>query len=89
MNIRPLREWLVVRPDMEPSVTPAGILLLTTEDDGLVKRVVTGTVMAVGPGNDAWGIKPDMNIAYSPVGAVDAPDKLKLIRRGSVVGVVQ
>lgn len=91
-TLRPLRSWLAVHQDPEPTVSPGGIHLLPHVDDGMVKEAVTGRVMAVGDGpvdgSGMWGLRPGDRISFSPVLAYEHQEGVKLIRRDSVVGVL-
>lgn len=82
----------------EDSSLHKGLVFVHETDDGMVKRIVYGSVVAVGPGRmgtsgrrlDMWGIKPGDRIAYSPVLSkkhlVDG-EELTFIRLDSVVGL--
>jgi co-chaperonin GroES (HSP10) len=94
MMLRPILDRIVVRPLVEMH-SKGGIALVPHEDTGLVKEVVHGEVVAVGPGKhdkkgrlqSMWGLKPGDRIAHSPVGQVKAPDGLVVIRRDAVIGL--
>lgn len=82
----------------EDSNLHQGLIFAHEVDDGLVKHIVYGKVVAVGPGKfdrhgrrmDMWGITPGDRIAYSPVlskkHVVDG-EELTFIRLDSVVGL--
>jgi co-chaperonin GroES (HSP10) len=90
--IRPLRGWIAIRRDDQPSISPAGIHLLPHVDDGMVKEAVTGEILAVGPGpadgSGMWGLEPGQRVAFSPVLSYEGPEGALLIRRDSVMGML-
>lgn len=93
--LRMLGDRIAVRED---SNLHQGLIFAHEVDDGFVKHIVHGNVVAVGPGRvgrhgklmDMWGIKAGDRIAYSPVTSqkqtVDG-EELTFIRLDSVVGV--
>jgi len=89
MNLRPLRDRLVVREILPPN--PAGLVLLgRPHDPGFVKEAVYGEVLAIGPGRDRhgmWGLEVGDQIAYSPVNAYKTDDGT-VVQLGSVMGKV-
>jgi len=50
-NIKPLFDYVLIRPIMGESKTPSGIVL----PDSVEKKSQVGEVMAVGPGSDCCG----------------------------------
>jgi co-chaperonin GroES (HSP10) len=92
--ITPILDRIVVRP-LKETVSAGGIALLPHEDTELVKEIVHGEIVSVGPGKfdkkgrreSMWGLKPGDRIAHSPVGQVKASDGLVVIRRDAVVGL--
>lgn len=93
--VRVCTDHIAVRED---SNLHQGLVFAHEVDDGLVKHIVYGNVVAVGPGKfsrhggrlDMWGITPGDRIAYSPVLSkkhmVDG-EELTFIRLDSVVGL--
>ena len=94
MTVQPILDRLVVRPSVK-TMSAGGIALLPHKDDGLVKEICHGEVVAVGPGKfdkrgrreTMWGLKPGDRIAYSPVGKAEAGGGLIVIRRDAVIGI--
>jgi len=50
-NIKPLFDYVLIRPVMGESKTPSGIVL----PDSVEKKSQVGEVMAIGPGSDCCG----------------------------------
>lgn len=100
MEIRMMNDRIAVREIARAQMSEGGIYVGEFRDDGLVKEIVTGEVVAVGPGNrDAngrrgsmWDLAPGQKISYSPVMSVKQVIdgvELTIIRRDSVVGILQ
>lgn len=98
MNIRPLNDRIAVREIKPPTTSAGGIFIGEHFDDGLVKEIVVGEVLAVGPGmknakggrDSMWGLAPGQIVKYSPVcGHKEIVDgeEVTIIRRDSVIGV--
>lgn len=94
MKLQPLHDRLLVR-EIKP--TRSSILLVPDlVDDGLVKELVEGEVIAVGPGlktqagkrGSMWDLAPGLIVKFSPVCSVTVEGGLTLIRRDAVAGVV-
>lgn len=96
MEIQPQHDYLVVR-ERKP-VRSTTLVVPDLVDDGLVKEMLEGEVVAVGPGrksaadrrDDMWDLQPGQVVKFSPVGScrlVHNPD-LILIRRDAVAGVI-
>lgn len=100
MTIRMLNDRIAVREIKPPTMSEGGIFLGEPVDDGLVKEIVRGEVVAVGPGarlssgerDTMWGIQPGQTVQYSPACShrevVDG-EELTIIRRDSVIGLLQ
>ena|ERR1700731_971706 len=100
MAIKPLGDRLAVKAHEQPEMSAGGIFVGQQIDDGLVKEIVRGTIIAVGPGlaNDRgivdsmWDLKIGDVVEYSPVcchtEVVDG-EKITLIRRDAIVGLVE
>lgn len=95
MAFRVCADRIAVRED---SNLHDGLIFAHEVDDGLVKHIVYGNVVAVGPGKvnrhgrrmDMWGINPGDRIAYSPVLSEKREiggEVLTFIRLDSVVGL--
>lgn len=93
-----LNDRIAVREIKPPTMSEGGIFLGELVDTALVKDVVIGEVVAVGPGarlpngqrDSMWGLQPGQTIRYSPVlGHKETVDgvELTIIRRDSVIGV--
>jgi|SRR5579863_8912034 len=97
MKLQPLHDRLIVR-ERKATVSPGGIYLGEMVDDGLVKELVEGEVVAVGPGaklsarrrDSMWDLQPGLVVKFSPVCSVPVTREpgLLLIRRDAVAGVV-
>jgi co-chaperonin GroES (HSP10) len=96
MELKPLHDRIIVR---ERKPTSVG-LIFTGEliDDGLVKELIEGEVISVGPGlkvtaarrDSMWDVVPGMIVKFSPVCSVrvsGSPD-LVIIRRDAIAGVL-
>lgn len=93
-----MNDRIAVREIKPPTMSEGGIFLGEQVDGGLVKDVVRGEVVAVGPGarrpsgerDTMWGIEPGQTVQYSPACAhrevVDG-EELTIIKRDSVIGV--
>ena len=100
MAIKPLGDRLAVKAHEQPEMSAGGIFVGQMIDDGLVKEIVRGTVVAVGPGladargvvDSMWELKAGDVVEYSPVCChtqiIDG-EKITLIRSDAVVGVVE
>lgn len=97
--IMPLRNRVVVKRILKADMSPGGIYIGRPEDTGLVKELVEGEVVAVGPGDfdkkgnrtPMWGLKPGDKITFSPVLAADHEvdgETFTIIRRDAVVGMI-
>jgi len=96
MQLNPLHDRLVVR-ERKP-VLSSTLYVPDQVDDGLVKELVEGEVVAVGPGlkiragarDSMWDLQPGLIVKFSPVCSfpVDGEPGLLLIRRDAVAGVV-
>jgi len=100
MQIRPLRDQIVVKMHKPADVTPSGIYIGIQIDDGLVKEIVDATVVAVGPGlrlpngrlDTMWDLAPGDKVRLSPVGSMEHKvegEIFTLIRRDAIVGTYQ
>lgn len=96
--IRPLANHILVRRDAQDAMSPGGIALIARVDTEFVKEIVTGEVVAVGPGafdkkgrrETMWGLAPGDRVSFSPVGSVSIPgDGLTMIKRDSVIGALE
>jgi co-chaperonin GroES (HSP10) len=97
MEVKPQRDYLVVRKRVL-TVSPGGIYVGELVDDGLVKELVEGEIVAVGPGvkltnerrDSMWDLKPGLVVKFSPVCSYPLTNDpgLLLIRRDAVAGVV-
>lgn len=99
MEIRPLRDQIVVKLHKPSDTTPSGIYIGEQVDDGLVKEMVEGTVVAVGPGarlsngqrDSMWNLKAGDVVRFSPVCSMEhkiGDEVLTLIRRDAIAGTV-
>ena len=94
MSIRPILDRIVVKPSIQ-TMSAGGIALTPHVDDGLVKEIIHGTVVAVGPGKfdkkghrqSMWDLAPGDRVSFSPVGQVKWRNGLIVIRRDAVIGV--
>jgi co-chaperonin GroES (HSP10) len=100
MNIRMMNDRIAVRENKPGVVSAGGIYIGEQIDDGLVKEIVSGTVLAVGPGarlpngarDTMWGLQPGQTVRFSPVMShkeVIDGEEIRIIRRDSVVGVLE
>jgi len=98
MELKPLHDRVIVRERKRSTLSAGGIYTGELIDDGLVKELVEGEVVAIGPGlklnsrrrDSMWGLEPGMIVKFSPVCSVrisDSPD-LVIIRRDAVAGVL-
>jgi co-chaperonin GroES (HSP10) len=98
MNIQPLNDRIAVKQFKPSEISAGGIFVGEYVDDGFVKEIVTGQVVAVGPGmknasggrDSMWGISPGQIVRYSPVGSVTQEldgEEITFIRRDAVIGV--
>lgn len=97
MKLQPTGDRLVVR-ERKYTMSPGGIYTGELVDDGFVKEMVEGEVIAVGPGlklnavrrDSMWDLVPGMIVKFSPVCSFRVPgdDSLVVIRRDAVAGVV-
>lgn len=96
--IRMLNDRIAVREMKQSTMSEGGIYIGEFVDDGFVKELSVGEVVAVGPGvkkssggrESMWGIEPGQVIQYSPVLAHReriGGEELTIIRRDSVIGV--
>lgn len=96
--IRMMNDRIAVRQIKPSTTSPGGIYIGEQVDDGLVKEIVVGEVVAVGPGarkadgtrDTMWGLALGQVVRFSPVCAhreeVDG-ETLTIIKRDSVIGV--
>jgi co-chaperonin GroES (HSP10) len=91
VKVRPLHDWIWVRLEPLPEVSPGGIILKGTSAD---VRQRTGVVLAVGPGRRKWSsvLKKEL---IEPVGVV-VGDRVVFYRENlehqqgkAIVGVLQ
>lgn len=95
MNIKPLHDRIIVR-ERKSTMSDGGIYTGILVDDGLVKEMVEGEVLAVGPGlklragkrDTMWDLKPGDIVKFSPVCCVSQGDGVVIIRRDAIAGVV-
>ena len=76
MNLRPILDKIIVKPDNPEKETSGGILLAKAENEGIVK----GSIVAVGPGayNEADKfVKPTVNVGDKIVFNFGAGSKIK------------
>lgn len=94
MKLLPLHDRLLVR-EIKP-VRSTVLVVPDLVDDGLVKELVEGEVIAVGPGlktqagrrDSMWDLTPGLIVKFSPVCSVAVEGGLTMIRRDAVAGVV-
>lgn len=100
MALEMLSDRIAVREIKKPVVSDGGIYIGEQEDDGLVKEIVQGEILAVGPGlvnskgklEWMWGLKPGDIIGYSPVCShtqVIDGEEVTIIRRDAIVGIME
>lgn len=93
--IRPLRNWLCIKPDECATKSEGGILLPPKELER--DEIASGTVLAVGPGEltrkgtreTMWDIRVGNRVRYSQRGSVstnDCGNPVLMIRRDAVIG---
>jgi chaperonin GroES len=75
--IRPLADFVLIKPDKAEEITKSGILLSSLED----KKSMYGTVVAVGPGKELSNgqigimeVKSGDRVAYERYGGDDIKD---------------
>lgn len=96
MELKPLHDRLIIRERKPTSV--GRIFTGELVDDGLVKELVEGEIIAVGPGlklgadrrDSMWELEPGMLVKFSPVCSVRVAGSadLVLIRRDAIAGVL-
>lgn len=96
MNFVPMNDRVIVR-ERRSVTSPGGIYTGEQVDDGFVKELVEGEVIAVGPGlktrsgkrDSMWGLEPGMVVRFSPVCSYKTSDgEYTVIRRDAIAGVV-
>ncbi len=84
VNIRPLRDYMVVERDDPPELSPGGINLMWKEDQG------EGTVKRIGP--EVTGCKVDDHVYFSPYlwnsTRVSEDNNLMVLNEDQILGVV-
>jgi len=98
MQFSVLADRIAVREDIPPDMAGA-IFTGVQKDDALVKTMVHGEILALGPGKklaggrgSMWGLKVGDRIAYSPVKSekrVIGDECITFIRLSSVAGVLE
>lgn len=98
MQYTVLADRIAVREDVPPEVV-GSIFSGAQKDDALVKTMVHGEILALGPGKNLptgrgsmWGLKVGDRIAYSPVKSekrVIDGERITFIRLSSVAGVLE
>jgi co-chaperonin GroES (HSP10) len=98
MNIRMMNDRIAVREHKPDVISAGGIYIGERVDDGMVKEIITGTVLAVGPGarlsngarDTMWDLQPGQTVQFSPVMShkeVIDGEEVRIIRRDSIIGV--
>ena len=98
MQYTVLADRIAVREDVPPDMA-GSIFTGEQKDDALVKTMVHGEILALGPGkkladgrDSMWGLKVGDRIAYSPVKSekrVIGGERITFIRLSSVAGVLE
>ena len=98
MSIRMLNDRIALRHIKPGDMSSGGIYIGEQIDAGLVKEIVVGEILAVGPGarlasgarDTMWDLQPGQVVRFSPVLAhretIDG-EEITIIRRDSVIGV--
>jgi co-chaperonin GroES (HSP10) len=98
MSLRMMNDRIAVRRIKPSEISAGGIFIGEQVDDALVKEIVVGEVVAVGPGarksdgtrDTMWDIQPGQMVRFSPVLShreeIDG-EELTIIKRDSVIGV--
>lgn len=92
MNVRPLRDYIVVRPDDMERLSSGGIVI----PDTVTEKPMKGEVVSVGPGKagkNETTRPPDVSVGdrimFSPNGHREIPDSdCFLIQEAGVIGFV-